>query len=771
MLITKPGPNVLQISWPYNHPVLFIKMTKILFPVVLLHILLSPVLNSGVEKEIHSHFTKLTHLFNGCHFLFRVLIGNLESFQFESDILTAMNTNTTLSIHTGSYVFQPKDRHNSISKDTCLIHIYLYSEIEIIQSVRLMYLDIATYFQHLFEVRPNHAIFLGKQRPNPTQIEMNSRLKFYNYDIPTVSIRGVILFIDYVEGDVNLICVPCYIDSTPRFERINLSQISDRHNFHNLSSTLNSHLRGGIGISGVLSRLVTPESSCTLRGKMQLYQAADHVEPSYDFCVLHALKNKLNYTIKSFGELQRRADLAVFHEKPFTTNLDIFQVKRSFIQNPFLLSFDPLVLAAYQQRPKLTAKVLIKPYDSKIWLLLIASAVALSVLTVGAETIQNVRIKLSPIGLDILSSVLDQPMSRNVQRVVANNGRSLLPVWLRLWMLMAICICNAYKGKVYSYIANGIPPEWPANLEEYAVDNKFLKLTMSMLISKDAPGKSTSMVGYHISEAINYTKDTTILRRLQEGLRFSSIGITRPFLLRMLNEIAENGRISTDQESHPKGLVMIDFGHLSLLHLKILIDSLYSESLVSTKLNIILPICLPGMWSLQRNYFHDHLSIGLGQLDQAGFSEFFWNHLNDLGICRKLDVGLRHNVKVPPVLVLQKCRYMINTGMVLDTFKSHPKPLNWNQLKSIFFVFLQLVSVPSIAFLFEFVYQYFGIRLIYNTNLGIGGLMSCLRLIFVNIFFWWKAACLIATLTVMRGIAVIKWKVLFSRKYFLKDLF
>lgn len=636
--------------------------------------------------EISSYFRKFSELLDNCHFHFLKLNGDLESYKLESSILPALQNYNPFSIQTSSNILQRHFRHNATSKNTCLIHIYLYTEIDpLIVSTYQVYSDLLVYIDSMSEFWPNHAIFIGILKSTASPEERDMRVAVFGQDLPFKPIGGAILFIDFERSSLNRICLPCFIDATSIFNPVKLSLLEELQDLQSLSSPLNSNLRGGFAIQGIDTQ-VHPEASCTLLSQMPSYRVFKQKQPHYESCVMHALKSKFNCTIPDLvtSEHLPKMILLMTLTNPVTQNIVINKEQNYLVWNSYLTYFDHLMLSAYQQRPKMSARVITKPYSFEIWTLLIASTIMLSLLTVAVERIQHVHVKLSPIALDMLSSILDQPMSRNIQRVIGNRERSLLPVWLRIWMLMAICICSAYEAIIYSNIAHGIPPEWPANLEEYLADTGYLKLTLSAFIAtmKDPHRNFSSTVHHFVSESLRTTKkEAPLLRKVLENVKFALFSETWKRLQHLSQDVRENG--VTSQPSF-KGLVMIDFANLNGLQFKLMFDAVYSHAVVSTKIDNVLGISLPGLWWVTRNFFHDRLSKGLGELEQSGFPDYFWHRVWDFGSCDKIRDMLQNHPITPSSVIFKRCRYILNMGTTMDIAERIPKPLHLKQLKSIF---------------------------------------------------------------------------------------
>lgn len=341
---------------------------------------------------VSPHFQKLSQLLTGCQFHFVKLGWELSSFNFEENILPAMSHLVTVSVQTKLDLQPWYFKTNTTFKHTCLIHSYFYSEMEHANAQHLLHGDFMTYFITHTAVWPHHTIFVGTLLPLTQKFYQDFRAQIYGGLMRVNPLRGFILFINYSENTVHLICVPCYLDKTPTFHPINLSTISDSYQLKLASSRLNSHLRGG---GAFVQGNVTPEVTCMLlRQVPSYYKDTSCNSPSFHHCVLHALKSNFNYTLASTGSSERY--ILINHYTPHivanhrNTHFDDFKIHSSYLSQ-----YDTLMLSAHQQRPKMSIRIVTKPFSHVVWLLFIASAIILGIVTWQVERIRNFQVKTS----------------------------------------------------------------------------------------------------------------------------------------------------------------------------------------------------------------------------------------------------------------------------------------------------------------------------------------------------------------------------------------
>lgn len=107
----------------------------------------------------------------------------------------------------------------------------------------------------------------------------------------------------------------------------------------------------------------------------------------------------------------------------------------------------------------------------------LAAVVSLTVLTFVVEELRKLETKTAPMVWDMISKILHQSVSRNVQVVINQKMQNLLPPWRRLLIMILTVLCNSYKGKVYTFIAHGIPFKWLDTSEDLLSDVEYKKIS------------------------------------------------------------------------------------------------------------------------------------------------------------------------------------------------------------------------------------------------------------------------------------------------------
>lgn len=677
---------------------------SITFGIILVALSLRESCGAMREYETINQFHQLSsNLFSGCHFKFFFLRGELSSgfsrgilSQFDK-IAVAMEYHATLSIHTDDRQLSMRISGNKL---TCLIHVHAYSDAEY-SSLQQFQIALRDHINNSMRNKnwPHHFILLGKLVSNKQRRGNIGPTLIHPEYLARTSLRGIVLFINYGSAEVTLMCFLCSPETTLA---VNI-QLQGYNLLQKLSNELNKNFQGHF-IGTMSSDQILPETSC----KVQTYYYT-YTFPKRSHCVLHALKRKYNYTIpfkpRNLDELFYAGDFPVTSRSLESLNADFFE------WSVYLAKSDPLKLYTYQERPRLSWKVLIKPYDWEVWLVLLISAFTLAMLTVLVEDIRGLGFTPPPIFMDMLATLLDQEMSRSVQRVVNKNSRNLLTIWLLIWMLMMIVITSAYTGLLYNFLAFGIPPQWPSSLRSLLEDDEYLKLTFSSI--KTFHNSTTVLYHSMVYERLDASLTSgngeieMDLEKLQKSIHHINSRNFMAFIVNKQNDFAnkkdfsiENGKIR-----YPK-LALIDFDDIEIIDLYIKV--MYTSPLVSRGPEVVPGLELVTLWTVQKNFFTTHFSRGLGQLDQSGYFIWFNRHLNNHVVCNQLvgdlQIWRRQNTGRPSIgfqEARRKCGILVRTGKNLNFLDGYPKPLSWKQMKSIMLMFLEILPVLIITYFIE----------------------------------------------------------------------
>lgn len=699
---------------------------------VLLNINIAFILNthvSGSSKQesraiqVSQNFRHFSHLFAGCHFKFLIPPGETSTSHskkilrhFES-FAKAMDNRVTISIQTK---FMTQDKHSrfiSTSTVTCLVNIYVYSESEF-RSRKNFWENFASEFMLRWmeqEVWSNHAILLGKpQKYYESLREQTYDLLMRSYTLAWASLRGLIVLVDYRTTAQVMICIPCFHDGSPVEVVISINA-TVKPSIHltalqELNKRLNSHLHGAHVTNYQISK-TSRGAYCTLRGR-SLTEASDYDTPVRSQCALYSLQQKFNFTFTRHHTVERYGKTLQFIAKEVQggviRNVEIFHDGRFYMSNQ-LASFEPLVVSSFQAVPTMSIAVLAKPYGLESWMLFLVSSVLMGTLTFFVEKVENLEIKLPSIVIDMLSSILDQPVHRSVQKIVGAEARHMLPCWLGLWILMMVTLNNAYKGLIYSYLAYGFPPDWPSNWKDYMSHPAYLKLTLGVYAVRDDRKTGhlslrSKLIGIlsSLPQRQEITKDEeTDLEKLKNLVQAGWISAFLDDTIDLV-KFERDVDFSFGQGKHRYDKVGIfDFWEKSITS-SMIINSFLTSSVIASEPSVVPGIQVPNLWLVLRNYFTEHFNWGLGQLAQSGFLEVYNNRLFRYSVCNEIYCRiLKNNETTMARNILRKCRFLANTGKDASILENGPKPLYLKHMKVMFLLHLKLLTIPVFSFLLE----------------------------------------------------------------------
>lgn len=655
-------------------------------------------------------FQNLSNLLHGCNlkFFFVQRPSHVLRKQFESFVAVADNKVTVSVLSDLSSFFKHKQtRYNSTCKQTCVVHVYMYQERILKNPQDAFYntfiINFAANFMTL-EIWPHHFLFMTDSIPYFTATEGTERVSKHSQEL-TVYLRGVVLFIEYRRGTTSLVCYPCLPVSNLVLVRINVNTVESLKQLAGEMNSINFQLRGRHVYLSIDA--MVPEVACTMRGLLPKYYYVTSLLPMRKHCVHHALKRYLNYTVTN-----RRIHNHLYIS--MEVMVDTWNVKGVLSSDYFggsahLAHMEPVIFTSYQKKPEITITFLVKPFTWRIWIIFLTSAVTLGGLTAAIEKVEGLKCGLSSIVMDILASVLAQDVSRNTQKVVDNKPKNMLRNWLLLWMLMLVVLNCAYSGVVYSYFADGIPPEWPRTLMDTLHDPSYLKLTVSAAGIRANNFFSSKIFLFLRNVTFPESKSHVSLQTLRAVKMYCKF---RPFDFFFYDITAKDCFTNTidfsfqrkNSTRYPK-LTLIDLvTEASAMNLYIM--SMYSDLFVSTQSEKIEGTQLVGVWAVFLNFFTERFSWGLGHLSQAGYYKILNNHVILGYRCNFLVRRLRSlQYKIATIdAALRKCRYMVNTGGDVRLLDNYPKPLSLKQMKAIFFALVRLLIVPTIAMVLEFVW-------------------------------------------------------------------
>lgn len=684
------------------------------------------------QHGIVKHFGEISKLFESCHLSFTLLQGPVPSsmgrsfFAKFSDIISEMENRATISIcldrmtRRNDYMpcFQKKHAPLLGKTEACLVLVYIYALKEFRTFDEFSGLVITSTRNAIKNALwPHHNILVGKLLRNPHSKQKLAQLSAHSRDISWYQFRGIIIFLNYRTGEQSLICVPCFPHESLVFYPIRLENYNSLKELRRLTSYLNTDLRGGY-VKGWFPNVHQREALCTVRAQYDIDDLA-HFSGNSEPCLFHMLGHKYNFSFKAqvpYVLLLFLAQKTVIFPREFDNNKYLFQGKMEW--TAFLAEYVPLNFVVYQERSHATAEVLWKPYSWEVWLLLFTSAVTLALLTDTRERFQKLKVKTVPIAWDIISTILDQSVSRSVQVVINQKVQNLLPPWLRLWMLMMIVLNNSYKGKIYTFIAHGIPIRWPSTLDDLLSDNEYRKISTSTFSFLENPE-----LGEHpmIPEFL-YTNKKSSTTNLANVLLFKKLNRTITYMddskfISYDKFVSERSKTEFDglhiDNKRAEKFAVLNFQPVRTdLHFM----TLHGKWVASSPTGTVPYIIKPEVWAAYKNFFTEHFTRTIGQVEQMGYRTIAQEYLFRFLLCTDFKVSMaaiiinhtrsysrKERRKFRKVVLdnFRKCNIVVRFGVSFNSLETGAKPLSWSQLKGIFILFLGVVALTLSAFVGE----------------------------------------------------------------------
>lgn len=701
-------------------------------------------------SHISKHFYRLSQIFQGYNLDFTLVFGSPPAIQSKNllstlgDTISIMESRVTISIRklensTTQEILSPYRNLSisSLSKNFRSVRVYMYNEAEFSQKITCM-LKIQMHMQLVISsgIWPLHYILVGNLLQNLSQTEQNLQIYRHSVVMYVLNFRGIILFINYQTNTESLLCLACYPTLSNVFYHIQIDTHTSLENLGKISSSFNSQLHGAAISSSVTH--MKPERLCMVQSILSNKDYIvfnDYTVP----CAFHILKHKYNYTFISprhpAPEDAFVADFALILNK----NIEWAIKKTAYEWSPFLADYGNLYFIAYQNRPHISAAVIIRPFKWQVWIVFFALAVAVAVVTDVVEKVQKTNVKTKSIWWDMVSSILDQSISRNVQVNVNSKIQNLLPPWLGLWMFMMIVMGNSYTGMIASYIIRGVPAYWPETWKALLGDSDFLKITTEASNPYDDAKRENPFVSEMLMGNKNFTQsyrfDNSGFKKLAEALVYKQHFVT-------FTNYFKNAHLASDGEfkyilsgKHVKKIALVNF-KWEVANLGFM--SLYGKWMISSSPKPITGVVLPKLWRLYRNFFTEHFITGLGQLEQMGYRKVSAEYFVNLHLCSALRIQMhkewlkklvesRYNLNISAQYSevlrnktmrkainkefrrfaskfeepVRKCRIVSGSGAGFNSLENYSKPLRLKQMYSLFLLFFIVLTSLALTLLCE----------------------------------------------------------------------
>lgn len=663
------------------------------------------------DLAVASALRSIFNLFQGCHFNYIFMKGDKSTtfiqhiFNTFGMYVEAMDCKVTYSTLTKLEAIRNYrvNRFNTTSTHTCLVQLYVYSEEEFSsQQAFQQTLYSASLYLVIFGIWPNHNLLLGNGLSHPYYDAIRNLYLGESRQLVSTNLRGIVILVDYKNTNLYLICFPCYLDGSARFYDINMKSLMTLKDLEKLSFKLNSNFRQGVLTltPQQAGRLVLNFSYCHFSKTYPQFFDEKVALPNRHDCVFEALLWKLNYTLLyilggTAGQFKAQEYPMVAHDLNVLASNNLV-LNAIMILTPHL-HVDHLKLYMYQQCPRMTIKTVLNIGSRESWMTLSLSLVMMVLTSSLSQRVSSWNTKLYPDILNFLFCILDQPMIRNTLKALKINTRSI-PAWLGLCMLALVAWACSYKGCFYSLVSKIRSPEWPSDVNDVIHDSRFLKVTVSGILSGKLATAMGSAVSRMLNNALAYKLKTQVdLGTLHETLCFRES-------LDFINEIFAASNLSPEsrnifaclQRRYSKAALIDLPTHADPVD--VLIKSLH-PNLVYLSPKIIRGVQAGWIWQVQKNFFAEHFITWLGRLSQSGYLEEINSRLFKIATYSYM---VKH---YSPKNVSNLQDTMVRFLYILNA-RRYPQQveythLSWNQLKVLFLLILQISPAPMIVFAFE----------------------------------------------------------------------
>lgn len=256
---------------------------------------------------------------------------------------------------------------------------------------------------------------------------------------------------------------------------------------------------------------------------------------------------------------------------------------------------------------------------------------------------------------------------------------------------MIFTVSQAYKGKIFSFLANGLAPYFPREFAEM-VDTSYLKVTFSS--ARNVKGSYSIL-----QEAFLRNSNQTSYQKLNSTLLWCSYNLVK-FAEQVfgLNYIPSYKANFTDASAKitPTNIVAIDYNRY-IDALAIILSTFISGSVVSS------PVPVPGYslvtpWEVRRNFFHPIFLRLLSHYYESGLPQKLEQHI--LEVYRYLHLNLtatvisnRFKIDYPVRGLLQKY-----TAIRWGKYEKPLVPLNTEMYEPLSFVYFCMAVFSLLLF-------------------------------------------------------------------------
>lgn len=615
-----------------------------------------------------------------------------------------------------------KNYHETGKFETCFVHVYIALETSF------------KYFYHVtsqLQIRgewAHHHIFIETLNPSGFQ----GRNEFYQSKVPISNVRGVILVANIVTKTLHLMCVPCawwfgYEGRGAMLEKVNLDEFINLEEVY-LKRSLPGHsnlLYSKHVVNTNYGDIVYGTSYCELMSKPLNF--VEGLLVSAD-CIHHLIRHKFNYSVvaRQSDELNYifSSNTNTFVSTENLNNVDYQNRKKEWLSVG--TSSDHISLVGFQNIPRFDGNVLLEPYDWISWCLSVTMAAAMFIVTVifacKADKGRTGSTMFVTMATSIIAGILEQPTQSgsNISHQIKLYKSEILGLTWLLWATILITLVNGYKGILFSLLATGSKPIWPATWGGFVNDQDYCFITTQkdMIYARDKLIELSSYVrSEYLKPMMKGTPGVSYpieLVKLNGTLKFfdrDDFDVVYRIIRRSWkykNGNNENGFIVYNRNCLKFVLIESNAADDSVSLIYHMRDLAVSDILVLPGFRRTTPVFAT------RNFFTDPFLKGIAALEQGGILHALNSHISKWKIyrrVRKIQRYLTTRKQNVPGLNQTRLRSLTQiSGHVTSTTKlrekSRPKAFTSQQLITTYKVFLYSLGSSIMVFLLEQVISY-----------------------------------------------------------------
>lgn len=411
--------------------------------------------------------------------------------------------------------------------------------------------------------------------------------------------------------------------------------------------------------------------------------------PTFDICVHKLLGKWLNYTY-----ISKTGAYTYFYTsgKNFVNKMNLKRQENNKVHRfewiPHAVEYKSFYFITVLKRPGFNAMSLIYPFDFIIWVFIFVSGFVV----MGVLYISVGRQQILQIVTDVFRSALEQTVSGRF-RQCKNSNSGLTSCLFLIWFVAIFVVSQAYKGKIFCFLARNGEPTFPQSLKEL-VKVKFPKFTISP--TKIGPKMDSVFKNVVLNNMPNwYASEYSVLNKTV--LWYSNN------LLYFVDEVCAKSfyasGITTNKTPvsvnlSESDIIFVDY-QKDVSSVGLLISSFLPENTVSPE------VMVPGYtlmtpWEVSRNSFYPVFVSALASYYESGLYQKLDKHILNLFHCFNFDVMRKFTKKYNNSLIDQR-----GCGENGAKYYNQVKPINYSVIHPLVVVYGLLIALCSCLFVIE----------------------------------------------------------------------